>query len=103
MSFAAITLCVASQPVFIFVVYFVIDSVRKLLDTPSYILNYHSYKIIILRVANFIPFRFLIATKICVLNNTITFAQMFTRHDNYVQFCSRYSPIAYWPEKTEDF
>jgi hypothetical protein len=34
-SFAAITICVASQRVFIFV-YFVIDSVRKLLDTPSY-------------------------------------------------------------------
>jgi len=34
-SFAAITLCVASQRVFI-VVYFVIDSVRKLLVTPSY-------------------------------------------------------------------
>jgi hypothetical protein len=36
-NFAAITLCVASQQVFIVVrVYFVIDSVRKLLDTPSY-------------------------------------------------------------------
>jgi hypothetical protein len=43
-SFAAITLCVASQRVFIVfvvvvvvvVVYFVIDSVRKILDTPSY-------------------------------------------------------------------
>jgi hypothetical protein len=35
-SFAAITLCVASQRAFIFVVGFVIDSVRKLLDTPSY-------------------------------------------------------------------
>jgi hypothetical protein len=34
-SFAAITLCVASHQVFI-VVYFVIDSVRKLLDKPSY-------------------------------------------------------------------
>jgi hypothetical protein len=34
-SFAAITICVASQRVFI-VVYFVIVSVRKLLDTPSY-------------------------------------------------------------------
>jgi len=34
-SFAAITLCVASQQVFIVVVYFVIDSVWKLLDTPS--------------------------------------------------------------------
>jgi hypothetical protein len=36
--FAATTLCVASQRVLIIVVYFVIDSVRKLLDTPSYIL-----------------------------------------------------------------
>jgi hypothetical protein len=39
-SFAAITLCVASQRVFVVVVvvvYFVIDSVRKLMDTPSYI------------------------------------------------------------------
>jgi hypothetical protein len=45
-SFTAITLCVASQRVFVVVVvvvvvavvvvvYFVIDSVRKLLDTPS--------------------------------------------------------------------
>jgi hypothetical protein len=36
MSFAAITLCVASQRMFVVVVYFVINSVRKLLDTPSY-------------------------------------------------------------------
>jgi hypothetical protein len=37
-SFAAITLCVASRRVFIFVsIYFVIDSVRKRLDIPSYI------------------------------------------------------------------
>jgi hypothetical protein len=36
-SFAVITYCTASQRVFIVVsVYFVIDSVRKLLDTPSY-------------------------------------------------------------------
>jgi hypothetical protein len=34
---AAITLCVASQRVFIIVVYFVIESVRKLLDTSSYV------------------------------------------------------------------
>jgi hypothetical protein len=34
-SFAAITLCVASQRVFV-VVYFVIDSIRKLMDIPSY-------------------------------------------------------------------
>jgi enhancing lycopene biosynthesis protein 2 len=37
-SFAAITLCAASQRVFVAVVDFVIDSVRKLLDTPSYLL-----------------------------------------------------------------
>jgi hypothetical protein len=36
-SFAAITLCVASQRVFIIVnVHFVIDTVRELFDTPSY-------------------------------------------------------------------
>jgi hypothetical protein len=34
-SFAAITLCVAPQRVFV-VVYFIIDSVRKLLGTPSF-------------------------------------------------------------------
>jgi hypothetical protein len=41
-SFAVITLCVASQRVFIvvIVVYFVIDSVRKLLDITSYVINY---------------------------------------------------------------
>jgi hypothetical protein len=37
-SFAAITLCLVSQRVFIGIsVYFVIDSARKLLDTPSYL------------------------------------------------------------------
>jgi len=40
-SFAALTLCVASQLVFVVVVVvvvvdFVIDSVQKILDTPSY-------------------------------------------------------------------
>jgi hypothetical protein len=37
-SFTSITLFVASQRMFIIVaaVYFVIDSVRKILDTPSY-------------------------------------------------------------------
>jgi hypothetical protein len=51
MSFATITLCVASQRVFIVVsVYFVIDSVRKLLDTPSYCINLRS----ILRVSKFV-------------------------------------------------
>jgi hypothetical protein len=38
-SFVAITFCVTSQRVFIVVVYFVIDSVRKLFDKPSYILK----------------------------------------------------------------
>jgi hypothetical protein len=33
-SFAAMILCVASQLVVIVVVYFVIDSIRKLLDAP---------------------------------------------------------------------
>jgi hypothetical protein len=44
-SFAAITLYVAPQWVFIFViVYFVIDSIRKLLDTPLYNLtDQHQY------------------------------------------------------------
>jgi hypothetical protein len=37
-NFAAINLCVASQRVFIVVsIYLVIDSVRKLLDTSSYV------------------------------------------------------------------
>jgi hypothetical protein len=41
-NFATITLCVASQRVFIVVVavvYFVIDSVWKILDTPSYVIT----------------------------------------------------------------
>jgi hypothetical protein len=43
-NFAAINLCVTSQRVFVdvVVVYFVIDSVRKLLDTPSYLKCYVS-------------------------------------------------------------
>jgi len=36
MSFATTIFCVASQRAFINVIDFVIDSVRKLLDTPSY-------------------------------------------------------------------
>jgi len=36
-SFAAIILCVASQRMFIVVVYFVIVSVQKVLDKPSYV------------------------------------------------------------------
>jgi hypothetical protein len=43
-SFAAITLRVASQRVFI-VVYFVIDPVRKLLYTPSHNINENMYRL----------------------------------------------------------
>jgi hypothetical protein len=43
MRFAAITIYVASQGVFIIVVYFVIDSVRKLLDMPSYVFEFFLY------------------------------------------------------------
>jgi hypothetical protein len=39
MNFTAISLCVDSQRVFIVVVYYNIDSVRKLLDTPSCMKN----------------------------------------------------------------
>jgi hypothetical protein len=43
-SFVAITLCIASQRVIPKVsVYFVINSVRKLLDTPSYIKKKYFY------------------------------------------------------------
>jgi hypothetical protein len=39
-SFAATTLCFASQRVFVVAVDSLIDSVRKLLDTPSYLLTF---------------------------------------------------------------
>jgi hypothetical protein len=46
-SSAAITLCVASQRVFIVVsVYFVMDSVRKRLDTTSYLMHFPIEKIL---------------------------------------------------------
>jgi len=42
--FAAITLCVNSQRVFVVVIiYFVIESVRKSLDTPSYFLFFRTH------------------------------------------------------------
>jgi hypothetical protein len=48
-SFAAITLYLASQRVFIVVsIYFFIDSVRRLLDTPSYIVGRTVYIIFLL-------------------------------------------------------
>jgi hypothetical protein len=76
-SFTAITLRVAFQRVFIFVFYFVIDSVRKLLDTTSYVRTYihihihvHTYIhthththihevfwLLIFNCVDFIPFR----------------------------------------------
>jgi hypothetical protein len=61
-SFAAITLCVASRRVFIVVsVYFVIDSVRKLLDTTLYLeintssVTYRKIKIKILKKTMILP------------------------------------------------
>jgi hypothetical protein len=39
-SFAAVTPCVASLRMFVVVDDFVIESVRKLLDTPSYLPNF---------------------------------------------------------------
>jgi hypothetical protein len=53
LSFAAITLCVASQRVFIavLIVYFVIDSVWELLDTPSYdVYHYDELSTLILHI-----------------------------------------------------
>jgi hypothetical protein len=44
-SFASTALRVVSRRVFIFAsVYFFIDSVRKLLDTPSYVAGHYLYK-----------------------------------------------------------
>jgi hypothetical protein len=45
-SFAAITLCVASQRVFVVVVSFVIDSVRKLLDIPLHLPHLLEHRIL---------------------------------------------------------
>jgi hypothetical protein len=51
-SFDAITLCVASQRVIPKVrEYFVIDSVRKLLDTPSYV-DYSGFKPLVKEIMN---------------------------------------------------
>jgi hypothetical protein len=47
-SFAVIARCIASQRVFIVVVYFVMDSIRKLLDIPSYVYTLiYSYHFVI--------------------------------------------------------
>jgi hypothetical protein len=43
--FAAIMLCIVSQRVFIVAVYFLIDSVRKLLDVPFYVCNYFDQRL----------------------------------------------------------
>jgi hypothetical protein len=50
-SFATITLCVASQRVFI-VVYFVVDLSRKLLDIPSYEWTYSDHTALVLLLSN---------------------------------------------------
>jgi hypothetical protein len=54
-SFAAIILCVASQRVFIVLsVYFVIDSVRNLLNTHSYVARIWKQKCILISVTEFL-------------------------------------------------
>jgi hypothetical protein len=56
-SFAAIILYVASQRVFIIViVYFVIESVRKLLDTPSYINRSTYVSVIVFNISLYLIF-----------------------------------------------
>jgi hypothetical protein len=76
MSFAAITLCVVSQRVFIVVsVYFVIISARKLLDIPSYDMDIYDTEnicwmlsFIIIRSLSLLPsFRFIICVLKCKL------------------------------------
>jgi hypothetical protein len=62
-SFATITLCLASQRLYNVAVYFVIDSVRKILDTPSYFTTTAKEK----RITNREVIRFLPVTKHFVL------------------------------------
>jgi hypothetical protein len=68
-SFAAITLCVASERVFIVVsVYFVTDSVRKLMDKPAYIIFF------VLKVSNLgITFRLFEVKMVKVTGKRFTF------------------------------
>jgi hypothetical protein len=62
-SFAAITLCVASQRVF----YFVIDSVRKLLDIPSYMLPTKQAAVTSYNCTQEVPSSYLNRDTICTL------------------------------------
>jgi hypothetical protein len=85
-SFAAITLCVAFQRVFIvvIVVYFVMDSVRKLLNTPSYSLLIEFERILSLLLTPWkrVLFEELIFTplvKLPAFHETRNFITVFTR------------------------
>jgi hypothetical protein len=65
-SFVAIILCVASQGVFIVVsVYFVIDSVRKLLDTPSYIKRLETCSLFLNFNLDFVIYRTFGTSRLC--------------------------------------
>jgi hypothetical protein len=67
-SFAPITLCVASQRVFIVVsVYFVIDSVGKILHTPSYVLFFLIFLSFFLFFFNSLLFHHLLRLAVQVL------------------------------------
>jgi hypothetical protein len=78
-SFAAITLCVASQRVFIVIVYFVIVSVRKLLDIPSH------------RVLHFRINHTLFYTKQCKSKIVPVFKEV-PRHEDVLEEC-RYNSM----------
>jgi hypothetical protein len=84
--FAAITLCVASPRVFV-VVYFVIDSVRKLLDTPSYLIKLLTSVDSILLIWWLVFFFFIyIVCKLgkfsCLTRNCLYFSKMFSENPN---------------------
>jgi hypothetical protein len=78
-SFAAITICVASQRVLVDV-YFVIDSVRKLLDTPSY--KCTSRISFAFYVFTYSPYRKRIFMKAAVLNEVCTFNVIYEFYGN---------------------
>jgi hypothetical protein len=77
-SVAAITLCIASQRVFIVVVYFVMDSVRKHLGTPSYIYIY-MYVCVCVYVC-YIYVRMYVCIYVCMQNTVKFFIYLYTLH-----------------------
>jgi hypothetical protein len=87
-SLAAITLCVASER--LFVVYFVMDSVRKLLDTASYAEQLRSWSTcirIVLRLCNTCSFK--------VSLNTETSCNFMVQYREFV-ICRHASGLRYY-------